>query len=237
MSFRGEMGGKEKIAWTLLLLAFLLVEFRSLDNEHAANEESQKTARYDQEFNFSKVLQANQRDFNATMSKSGDILQTTQQVENLAQENLENVTGGKSFAVITPQVSSGLVPIPMTVRNFGEQTLTGVTVAIRGGQAWDFIKNPNNPYSMYQAESSAIEIGTLHSKETKVLPETITPTAGVSVGDVEEYQLDISAQNFTVTEYLYFKKGKHVPWDFKYTVTRQYINPHFQYESRLPNLC
>jgi hypothetical protein len=125
----------------------------------------------------------------------------------------------------------------LSIYNYGKQTLTGVTVTIRGPQAWDFLKTPHDPYSMYRAEASAINVGTLHSGAMKVLAETITPTLGdeaMKEGStkVVEYQLDIAAQNFTVTEYLYFKKGTHVPWDFRYMVTRQYIKSQTKKETR-----
>ena len=148
-----------------------------------------------------------------------ELLGQGSRIAHLAEESLENITGGESFAVIAPQVHSGLVPIPLIIRNWGKQTLTGVTVVIRDRLAWDFFRNP---YSMYQAEASALFVGTLHKEEIKTLNKTLDP----STQDCEKgcvYQIEISAQNFTVTENLVFKKGKKVPWDYMYTVDRRYI--------------
>jgi hypothetical protein len=39
MSLRGEMGGKEKLAWTLLLFGFLAVEVKSIDSDRALAEQ------------------------------------------------------------------------------------------------------------------------------------------------------------------------------------------------------
>jgi hypothetical protein len=37
------------------------------------------------------------------------------------------------------------------------------------------------------------------------------------------YQIDISAQNGTVKEYLWFRKGKRNPWEYTVRVERQFI--------------
>ncbi len=140
-------------------------------------------------------------------------------IAHLAQESLENITGGESFAVIAPQAHSGLVPIPLIIRNWGNQTLTGVTVVIRDQLAWDFF---SNPYGMFQAEASALNVGTLHKEEIKTLNKALDPsTQDCDKGCV--YQIEISAQNFTVTENLVFRKGKKLPWGYMYTVDRQYV--------------
>jgi hypothetical protein len=84
---------------------------------------------------------------------------------------------------------------------------------------------------MFQAEASAINVGTLHAGEMKTLPRTISPSveipgAGIlGEGDskVCQYQLDISAQNFTATEHLTFKKEVRIPWVFEYVVIRQFV--------------
>jgi hypothetical protein len=211
----------EKAGW--IFIAFLLMAWEMWAISHDRKE---------QDAHFSQIVQgltATIQNNQAVLTQAGQILQETQQVENLTHENLENITGGESFAIITPHVFSGLVPIPLSVRNFGRQTLTGVTIAIRGERAWDF---EHDPYSMYEAEASAINIGSLHPREIKVLPETITPDLGVGLGELKHYQVDVSAQNFTVTEDLFFKKGKHIPWDFKYIVTKQYIKSQTKKETK-----
>ena len=80
MSFRGEMRGKEKAAWILLLFAFLAVELRSIDQERNANEQLRALARAEEENNFrdigknittgiAGVLDQSHRQFDATMQQ------------------------------------------------------------------------------------------------------------------------------------------------------------------------
>jgi hypothetical protein len=203
----------EKVAW--MTMAFVLMFLEMWAVSHDQKEQNARFAA------ITSGLTAAINESKATLQKARENLKSTEQVENLTQDDLENIRGGSSFAIVTPQVWSGLVPIPLTIRNFGEPTLTGVTVTIRGPEAWDFL---HNPYSMYQAEAASINVGTLHKQEIKVLGEAITPTVAPTATDkIAAYQLDISAQNFTVTEYIWFRRGQRVPWDFKYTVTRQLI--------------
>lgn len=211
----------EKAAW--IFMAFLLMALEMWAISHDRQEQNAHFSQIAQ--GLTTTIQDNQE----MLIQAEQILQKTQRVENLTQENLENVTGGESFAIVTPQASSGLVPIPLTIRNFGAQTLTGVTVTIRGPEAWDVIKNPNNPYSMFRAEADRIDVGTLHSGEIKVLARTITPTiSDASKDQIAVYDLDIAAQNFTAEEHLLFKRGKRIPWVFQYTVDRQFIKSQSQ---------
>jgi hypothetical protein len=211
----------EKAAW--IFMAFLLMALEMWAISHD---------RQEQNAHFSQIVQGLTtaiKDNQAILTQAGQILQKTQRVENLTQENLENVTGGESFAIVTPQAFSGLVPIPLTIRNFGAQTLTGVTVTIRGPEAWDMITNPTNPYSMFRAEANRIDVGTLHSGEMKVLSQAITPTIKDASKDrIAVYDLDIAAQNFTAEEHLLFRHGKRIPWVFQYTVDRQFIKSQSQ---------
>jgi len=211
------MGGKEKIAWTLLLLGFLVVEFRSLDKEHAANEELQNASRYDQEFNLLKLLLANQRDFDATMKKSGDILDTTKQVGTLAQENLESITGEGSVPCIVPQshaVVNGRVPL--VVWNRGHNNLTGVEVRLLS-QA-EFLDQESIFYK------PPAELGTLRFEWPKSLPEGVVPI--LESNGVANYIAEIWTQNGYYTEVINFRRGKYtLPWAYQYWLNKQFGFP------------
>jgi hypothetical protein len=55
MSIRGEMQGKEKVAWMLLLFAFLSLELTSIKIERRANEEMQSQIRWQEAEHFKKI--------------------------------------------------------------------------------------------------------------------------------------------------------------------------------------
>ena len=64
-------------------------------------------------------------------------------------------------------------------------------------------------------EAPGADVGTLHPGEMKLLKQTITPTSASGFKEdglaVDRFQVNISAQNFTVVEYLDFKQGKRIP--------------------------
>src|SRR5258708_3846789 len=131
-----------------LLLMSAEVWMMSVDRERSDSD--QAAARTASENNFRAIANGIQasiadsdRKFAATMGKENQVL--------------ENITGGNSFAIVTPQAWSGLVPIPLSIRNQGKQTLTGVTVTIRNAQNF----NLDKPEYFYETE--AINIGTLHA--------------------------------------------------------------------------
>jgi hypothetical protein len=195
-----------------LLLMSAEVWMMSLDRER--NDADQAAARTASENNFREIADGirsaiadSDRKFAATMGKENQVL--------------ENITGGNSFAVVTPQVWSGLVPVPVSIRNQGSQTLTGVTVTIRNARNFDIQK----PESFYETES--INVGTLHPGELRLMKEKLTPVEHALEWEdgrpADVFDLDIAAQNFTAEEHLIFKKGTRIPWVFRYQVTRQYI--------------
>jgi len=61
----------------------------------------------------------------------------------------------------------------------------------------------------------------------RLLTEKLTPSEHAFKADdglpLDVFDLDIAAQNFTAEEHLLFKKGKRIPWLFKYQITKQYI--------------
>jgi hypothetical protein len=134
-------------------------------------------------------------------------------VAGLAKQSIENETGGESFAYLTPQI--GYMPIPVSVYNYGKNPLTGVVVTIypptQGFE--EFLNSVLNP--------KEIEVGTLHPGILKMLKYNIDPNLIKS--EVGVFRIEISAQNFTVTQYLWFKRGVHLPWIYKTLVQRQYV--------------
>jgi hypothetical protein len=223
-----EAGVWERAVWMGLIGAFLIVELLAIRKDRTDYANAEAFKRSDENQQFQKIanglkqdIQQNQEQFQLTMQQAGQILQSTREVGKLAEASLENITGGDSFAIVTPQVWSGLVPIPLSVRNYGKQSLTGISVMIIDSKSWD-MSNPRNFY-----ESSRVNVGTLHAGELRLLTETLTPIEGqLTDGQgtkMVQYDLYISAQNFTAEEHLVFKRGKRLPWVFRYNVVRQFV--------------
>ncbi len=122
MAVLGEMKGKEKVAWILLLFAFLGLELHSISVERMSQEEIQKQVRADQLRNFGEIgkgiqssIEKSDRNFNAEMGKTNQVL--------------KNITGGDSFAYVSPQTFSG-ERFAGVVWNNGEQASSGLTLTI-----------------------------------------------------------------------------------------------------------
>jgi hypothetical protein len=205
----------ERVVYVLIAFALFAVEMKAIYAERDQHDEEQAELRRRE----SETRKRESESFATLIEEGHGLFQSIQHVDTLAQESLENITGGKSFAAVTPQVWSGMVPIPLSIYNYGKQTLTGVTVNIYGKEEWD------RPRGFFDAPT--INVGTLHAGEMKLLKESITPSADRGFNDnglkVDRFQIHIAAQNFTVVEYLDFRQGKKIPWTFRYQVTRQFV--------------
>jgi hypothetical protein len=170
---------------------------------------------------FLRAGQAQDTAFELVLRKEDTQLQQTLQgfdtVRRLAKKSIESQTGGDSYAYVTPQM--GVTPIPLTIYNYGTNTLTGVLVEILPPtqSLENFVNAVLDPIE--------IEVGTLHTgtfgttgprvlKGYFIDPHQITTPV--------QYQVRIYSQNFTVTQILFFKPGTHHLL-YKTLVTRQYV--------------
>src|SRR5713101_4057431 len=163
-----EMRPIHKAVYFFLIVALVFTENRAIDKDRRDFAENEAGRREQENAQFQKIadglsssIQLNQQQFAET--KSG------------IERSIATVTGGKSFAIVTPQVWSGMVPIPLSIYNYGNQTLTGVTVNIYGKEEW------NKPRGLFEAPT--INVGTLHAGEMKLLKESITPSPDSGFSD------------------------------------------------------
>lgn len=94
MSLRGEIGGKEKLAWMLLLGGFLIVEFHALDIKDDADAQLRAAARASELAEFSQIAKqigntADEEKRNSQRTMAG------------VADSIKTQTGGNSFAFIT----------------------------------------------------------------------------------------------------------------------------------------
>jgi len=101
MTLRGEMDGKEKLAWIVLLLGFLLLETTSIVKEHEAQQAEQDIIRAQQISSFRAIakridrsIEQGENQFSATMSRSDTI---SKEIAG----TVRNITGGDSFCWFT----------------------------------------------------------------------------------------------------------------------------------------
>jgi hypothetical protein len=206
MSLRGEMRPVEKASWMLIISTLLVAEISSIRSDRTHAENQAKADRAAQDAAFELVLQKEDAALQET-------LRGFETVAGLAKKSIENETGGDSIAFLTPQM--GFTPVPVSIFNYGKNTLTGVIVTIYPPtQSFEgFINAAMNPLE--------IQVGTLHpGTPPRILKYWIDPSL---IKSAVEFRIEISAQNFTVTQHLWFKPGTHVPLVYKTLVERQYV--------------
>jgi len=213
----------ERFAWLFLAIVLGVSAIKATQSEN--DEHNRQFASIIS--GLAKTIQTSNEQFQETMNKNNAILDSTKKAVDLSKKNLENITGGESFAFLRPQV--GYSPVPLSIRNEGKNILTGVTVKIYGQDSYD-VNNPGKFLSVPQ-----ITIGTLHPKETRLIPGVnLTPSLDANGWDA--YQIDISAQNDTVQEHLIFRKPTGdcgAFWEYSFVVERGFIISQTQKETKL----
>ena len=205
MTLLGEMKGKEKVAWIAVLFAFLFLELNSIKIERKTQEDIQKEARHEQLQQFEKIgsgieksISESDRNFNATMGKTNQVL--------------TNITGGDSFAYVSPQNFFG-DQFGGVVWNNGEQALSGLTLTIA------YTSEENWGASFFQP----IFIGTLGPHAYAPIPNFIfRPKADPKTGQ-DNYWIMLSAQNGTVSQSVWFRRDhkNSSQWAYAFQVSKQ----------------
>jgi hypothetical protein len=208
VTFRREPGTREKATWTFLFLALMCAEVWMMSKDREANENQQTGASAAQLKGFEDIgngikdaIAQSDRNFSATMGKTNQVLL--------------NITGGDSFAYVSPQ--PGGEAIPLVVWNHGDQPLIGVTMTIARTQ------DPDWGVAFFQP----IFIGTIGPHDHAPVPRVIVPRPEEKSG-IDHYWIMLSAQNGTVSQTLDFRKNKktgaHQPiWATSFQVTKPEI--------------
>jgi hypothetical protein len=224
LALRGEIKeihGSEKIIWTLIVFVLLWTELKAIDKDHKINADKEAAARAEQLANFRAIgnginttIKQSQQQFDASMGKANQLLDSTQKVSNLAQENLATITGKGSHPCIVPQshAAGRDGAIPLVVWNRGVVPLTGVEIRLLSQS--EFLDGE----SLFHKPS--VKIDTLRLDWPKPLPESILPTPG---GDgVAHYTAEIWTQNGYYVQVINFRRGKYqLPWAYQYWLNKQ----------------
>lgn len=190
----------EKTFWLLIAGILFWVEIAAIRKDRIGYEEQSHYARLLEQLNFKRILAQDQKHFEQTIKPMTALLNRTQQVADLAQTSLLNITGGSSFAYIAPQIwGSPNAPAGLVVWNRGNEVLTGVTVSISHPKDPNWGNEFSQPYS----------VGTIAPHGMAFLPFTITPK--LDEDGLDHYWAMISAQNGTVDETIDFRRSKKDP--------------------------
>ncbi len=226
MAVRGDrITTAEKVIWIAIVFALFGIETRSVlkDREEFATRYSEQRIREE------AARTEEHRAFADVLEKSKQLLGRAGTIQNLTAQNLEQITGGASYAVVQPAL---LGPpgrdIPLVIENHGPDILTGVTVAVYDTGVWMWGTHD----SIMRSVENRIAVGTLHPKERLVLNKQINPEQFMRIdpgleppNKVPIYRLFImvAAQNFTANEYLDFKRDANGKWNYMYKIYRPFL--------------
>lgn len=211
---REKVGRKEKSFWVVLLTGCLTVEVWSIRLEDIKRDREQEFTSCENLRAFKMIADglrddglANQAHYTSTISRVDGVLTTTQNVARLARENLQNVTGGNSYAYVYPKLIIGsLSDYILEIHNMGEQVLTGVTVKtslVISGVPQPGVKGIPD---LVTRENRVLNIGTLAPNTGEKIPEVVL-TPELRADGTATYRLLINAQNKGVQETLFFRRA------------------------------
>jgi hypothetical protein len=130
---------------------------------------------------------------------------------SVSQSNLEQLTGGDSYAFLIPQTHGGRMEVPFVIRNTGKSILTGV--AVEAHSADDFAGHDD------RFRGPQINVGTLFPEEFRLINYSVLPKPKKGIAT---YIFWISAQNGRVDEVINFRPRTTPPrgWEFQIKVTK-----------------
>jgi hypothetical protein len=225
MSLRPKMGPLEKSGWILIIFVMLLTEIHSIRVDRVSHDAEQKTIRDAENAQFAGIacslrdsITTSNDQYSSTITHVEGVLSTTQFVAGLAKKNLQNVTGGNSFAYLVPQPVEGAIGYSANLFNGGKEVLTGITVRItpvrgkRGTGEEDYWIDPS--------ASHAIPMNTLGPNAHALLSDYwVHPLENGVL--ITHFLAIITAQNGDVYQDIFFRpaaKGK--AFAFRFTVKK-----------------
>lgn len=218
MSVRPKMHTAEKMTWVVFLIVFAILEIHAINK----SDEYNRTTREQQNSQFAEIARGLQQSiitskqqYESTIGQVQGVLQTTESVASLARDNLNNVTGGHSYAYLVPEPVEGATGYSVNLFNNGDEVLTGLTVRI--GRVRGERKQPEQ-YWIDSGPMHAIPMYTLASHAHALVSDYwIVPLEdGVLT---KHFIAIITAQNGDVLEDIYFRPASHgTAFAFRFTV-------------------
>jgi hypothetical protein len=174
-----------KFFYFVLLAGLLSIEFRAIKKDHEESDARQKKFFESQQAGFGQISSQATTNFKVTtdgltsaINGLNGVLLETQSVAKTATASLNNVTGGKSFAHITPQ--TGFKPLPFSIYNE-----VGITERKPVPTLAEFIENRFTPWARSTFE--------------KASPKTWTGWYRTQLANISSYQPLVSRKLDSIT--------------------------------------
>jgi hypothetical protein len=215
---------QNKLLWTAIVAVLVLFEIRSTIYDRREHDLEQTIARCEQLNNFRGIaaelegdIKKNQDHFDSTMDEEKGILATAKRVGELSKSNLENITGGDSFAYAVPSTTRG-DGSSLILHNDGDQVLTGLSVVIEYAKTDCTIAANSHCYQLFDRGMMApIDMGTLGPHDRKPVPQMIQ----FDRGGVGHYNIRVYAQNGQAIEQIWLRRSTtHYGYAYRFNVIR-----------------
>jgi hypothetical protein len=211
MSLRPKMHFLEKVAWVILMVTFTYQEVKAIKQNDLNNEaiRDSQNAAFGAIVDDLKISIKNSKEqYTRTLDhvdRASDHLDgvatTTQKIADLARINLEDVTGGDSFAYVYPTEMLGSNQMQLLkIHNAGNQPLN---VTLTMTQVVQDVGGEGCNEEM--ANRSVVQVGTIAPHDGRTLPNgAFNPS--LNVAGMALYQIYINAQNSGASERLQFRR-------------------------------
>jgi hypothetical protein len=232
MSVRPKMHFAEKLTWIIVLIAFAILEVRSIrrsDQEAREYRDSQNQAFKEIATDLKASMSNSAGQYQSTIIRLEGVLGETEKLNALAQRSLENITGGDSYIAMIPDVAYSGNDITFSVINRGKAILAGASVLITTqGVFWPGVR----PLLM-DAVSKRLELPTMHPDERMVIDSRVQLPPDRPEGDIQRIYVTVAAPNFSTEEYLEFRRThqdlrSEYAWEYKYQIFR--VLPYHSYK-------
>jgi hypothetical protein len=220
MSIHSEMRRWHKAVWMLLIGAFLFLEFRAIDQDRRDNETKEAGIRKEERSSFAAILKQNQDQFDKTMNNLSSIIQSSADVAKLSKENVDELTGGNSYAVVVP------IMHPINAQNdfrlvayvAGTHRLSDVQIYVTKLPDKEFGTKKYWEDFLAGKLPPPVFAGTLNPSINQLLPSTVN----LSSPGITEYVINVFARNRSTVETLRMRlNSSSNRWEYSCTVKRE----------------
>lgn len=180
MALRGEIRGREKILWIMVVFSLLVVEIRAIQKDRAEAAREQAIARATEIENFRKIGQGltgeineSRRQFHTTMQSTDRLITNSTALETLAKKSIDDITGGSTFCYVMVgfagdkfelvAIARGSSPLHDVIVEMTDSDVVNNRIATRIPLTWDAIQEftQHFPVIPFLASSSGYRLGTI----------------------------------------------------------------------------
>jgi hypothetical protein len=225
MTVRAEHFTKtEQVVWVFIGFVLFLVEARAIYQDRSEHDAIARIESAKQHAEFESVLNQNQREFDATMKRVGQVFEKTTEAANASTRAADSVTGGDSFAYV--DFSSGLNTSEKIVK-IGDPPLYDLNV--HSSIHWECPPFPcRSTLVLKDKEIGTLPVGPVipgNHQHIFYLQEEFPANAYALQGEGVYLTVDLSARNANWKEFYWiYRSNNGEPGDYGFRVYKVEYN-------------